>query len=264
MIRRKRSPFRFLIPALLIGGALWYARTWLPERSDHLVPGSIASVSEGVRSAYDGLNGDFRAKVPMDEFTAMFHRMADPDSGKALPAIRQAVVFDSTGPEHPRARFRVAYPPTEAKAEYHFARVEGEWKLQSFTRVVGQWTPVSIPAPAESAPPAPAAVPAPVAAAPAVAKLTDTPSAGKPAPKPAAPAAASSDRFPRHYVIQPGDTLTTVSRHFYGTGRHWRRILEANPGLRERRLRIGRRINIPSPPEPTPSRRDRPAASSAN
>ena len=263
MIRRKRSPFRYLIPALVVGGALWLAQTWLRDRNKRLVPGRIASVSEAVRATYDGLSRDFRAKVPIDEFTAMFHRMADPDHPEALPAIRQASVFDGTGPEHPRARLRVEYPPTEAKAEYHFARVEDEWKLQSFTRAVGEWAPVRV---AESPPAEPPAAPSPD---PGVSKLAEPPRgaeppARQPAPKPAATASAPAGRFPRNYVIQPGDTLTTVSRHFYGTGRHWRRILEANPGLRERHLRIGRRILIPSPPEPAPPRRGHTATSAGD
>ena len=64
----------------------------------------------------------------------------------------------------------------------------------------------------------------------------------------------AATRLPCHYVIQPGDNLITISRQFYGTGKHWRRILEANPGLQARKLRIGRRILIPSLPTHAPGR----------
>lgn len=239
MIRRRRSPLRYLIPALLVGGLLWWAHRWFRAREKPLPPGSIHSVSDAMEEAYGRLGGDFRAKVPTGEFAAMYHRMADPDN-ETLPAIRQASAFDAAGPEPPKARFRVEYPPGAAKAEYHFARVEGIWKLQSFTRVVGAWRPprVDVRAPAPS--------PKPVTATP----VPRPPEPGRPPVEPPAP--APTRQFPCHYVIQPGDTLITISRHFYGTGTRWRRIAEANPGLNPRRLKIGRRILIPSLPDHAP------------
>jgi len=241
MIRRRRSPLRYLVPALIVGGALWWAHSWFFDREAPLPAGRIPSVRDEVREAYSALSGDFRAKVPLDEFTAMFHRMADPDNAESLPRVHQAVVFDTAGPEPPRARLRVEYPPAKARAEYHFAREEGEWKLQSFARVEGQW----------QAPPVASKAPAPAPAAPKPPAPAPRPSPGTPSASPPAPPAR---KFPCHYIIQPGDTLGAVSDHFYGTSQHWRRILEANPGLREKRLRIGRRILIPAPPGHVPPR----------
>ena len=251
MIRRKRSTLRYLLPALLVGGLLWWAHSWFAARDKPLPPGRIATVSDAMEEAYERLGGDFRAMVPAGEFAAMYHRMADPDN-EALPAIRLAAALDASGPEPPRARFCVEYSPTEAKAEYHFARIEGVWRLQSFTRVVGDWRPpkaeAKTPAQAPPQPPPSSPVPRPIDPGPAP----------KPPAAPATtPPPAAGRRFPCHYVIQPGDNLISISRHLYGTGNHWRRIAEANPGLNPRRLKIGRRILIPSLPghaEPQPSR----------
>ena len=57
------------------------------------------------------------------------------------------------------------------------------------------------------------------------------PFAGSPAPAkkdvraPAAPAAAPR---PKTYVVQEGETLTSIARRFYGNGNNWRKIQEAN------------------------------------
>lgn len=243
MIRRKRSPLRYLIPALLVGGLLWWAHTWFARGGRDVHPGKMETVKDTLAATYEQLDPDFRAKVPGGEFAAMFHRMADPES-EDLPAVRQATAFEASGPEPPRARFRVEYPPRKTRAEYHFSRVDGVWKLQSFTRVVGDWQPpvamAKTPAPRPGtstgvapAPPAPGTGVAPGAPTPAV---------------PAVPGA----KFPCYYVVQPGDTLSSISRHFHGTITLWRQILAANPGLNPRSLRIGRRILIPSPPDHRP------------
>lgn len=41
-----------------------------------------------------------------------------------------------------------------------------------------------------------------------------------------APAPAASR--PKTYVVQEGETLTSIARRFYGSGKHWRKIQEAN------------------------------------
>lgn len=50
------------------------------------------------------------------------------------------------------------------------------------------------------------------------------------------------------YELQPGDTLALISSAFYGTPNHWRRILEANPGLAADRLEPGTTIVVPPAP----------------
>lgn len=67
------------------------------------------------------------------------------------------------------------------------------------------------------------------------------PVAGVPVP-PATPLPAGS------YVVQAGDTLAQISAAFYGTTQHWKRILEANPGLDAAALRVGQTIIIPPAP----------------
>ena len=50
------------------------------------------------------------------------------------------------------------------------------------------------------------------------------------------------------YVIQAGDTLAQISAVFYGNMKHWRSILEANPGLEATDLQAGQEIVIPELP----------------
>ena len=64
---------------------------------------------------------------------------------------------------------------------------------------------------------------------------------------PAAPANAPANG-PQPYTIQPGDTLARISAVFYGSPQHWRRIVEANPGLQPENLAVGREIVIPPAP----------------
>ena len=61
-----------------------------------------------------------------------------------------------------------------------------------------------------------------------------------PAPPPTPPAPATIQ-----YVIQPKDTLWSLSKHFLGDGKRWREIMLANPGLDPNKLRVGQTITIP-------------------
>lgn len=49
------------------------------------------------------------------------------------------------------------------------------------------------------------------------------------------------------YVVQPGDTLTSISRKVYGTTGRWQEIFEANRGIlrSENDLRVGQVLRIP-------------------
>jgi phage tail protein X len=241
MTRRKRSRIWYLVTALVVGAILYWAQIWPFQRSEAPPPGSIAAGSDGASDAYDDLSADFRAKVSLTEFADMLHRMTDVGPGDEEPQIRLARATDPTGPERPVVRFEADYPATQVGAEYHFARVEGKWELRSLRLVKGQWKSEATeddtaPEPAKSADKA-------------LERRAEGPPIGRMPPSPPAPAVAV-DGFPREYVIQGGDNLSSISRHFYGTTTYWRRILEANPGLRERRLRIGRKITIPAPPQP--------------
>ncbi|MFP4058654.1 MAG: LysM peptidoglycan-binding domain-containing protein [Candidatus Brocadiia bacterium] len=232
-MRRRRSRLWYLVPALIVGVTLYTARIWPFNRHEAPPPGSITTGGTA-GEAYEQLGEDFRAKVPLAEFATMLGRMTNADQDSELPTIRSAGVSESAGPEPPMAHFEVRFPTTGTDAEYHFARRDGEWELRSFRIVEGGWQ-----APAQGYPP------------PAASAKSPAPKAERAEEKePPEPRPAASRRFPCEYTIQGGDNLGAISRHFYGTTRYWRRILEANPGLREKRLRIGRKITIPVPPEP--------------
>ena len=66
----------------------------------------------------------------------------------------------------------------------------------------------------------------------------------------------------REYVVEKGDAgFWTVSVKMYGTGEHYRRIAEANPGLDSTRLRPGQRLRIPPLPTTGAERVSTPRAS---
>jgi len=48
----------------------------------------------------------------------------------------------------------------------------------------------------------------------------------------------------RTYVIKQKDTLWSVSMMHYGSGRHWRNLVAANPGLDPAALVVGQTIKI--------------------
>lgn len=62
-------------------------------------------------------------------------------------------------------------------------------------------------------------------------------------PQPSNSASAGAET----YSIVAGDTLSGVAHRLYGDPRRWRDILEANPNLDPRRLRVGQTIKLPAP-----------------
>lgn len=67
-------------------------------------------------------------------------------------------------------------------------------------------------------------------------------------PEPSArPATPDPEDVPRTYTVQSGDTLTTISRRFYGTPSRWMDIYQANRDrlASENALRVGQDIRIP-------------------
>jgi nucleoid-associated protein YgaU len=66
-------------------------------------------------------------------------------------------------------------------------------------------------------------------------------SAAPPPPPEAAPPAPA----PRTYVVVEGDTLTKISRKFYGSSARWADILKANHGVNENSLVVGSTLTIP-------------------
>jgi septal ring factor EnvC (AmiA/AmiB activator) len=64
---------------------------------------------------------------------------------------------------------------------------------------------------------------------------------------PAAPAAPAPPPPPKTYVVVEGDTLTKISRKFYGSSSHWEEILDANHDVLkdEKSLVVGSTLKIP-------------------
>jgi LysM repeat protein len=85
------------------------------------------------------------------------------------------------------------------------------------------------------------ALPAPRVATVPLADAAAPPATATPPPAPA-PA--------RTYVVAPGDTLTKISRQFYGSGNHWQRIFDANRNLlpTAEKLEPGQTLVIPPSP----------------
>lgn len=77
----------------------------------------------------------------------------------------------------------------------------------------------------------------PVPAASSRQQAARTPAAGPPAPQ----------DVPRTYTVQSGDSLTSISRRFYGTPSRWIDIYQANRDRlpSENALRVGQEIRIP-------------------
>jgi LysM repeat protein len=63
-----------------------------------------------------------------------------------------------------------------------------------------------------------------------------------PAPAAAAPEAAATKK----YTVQPGDTLSKISAHFYGSPNHYMKIAEANGIANPNLIQVGQELEIPA------------------
>lgn len=90
--------------------------------------------------------------------------------------------------------------------------------------------------------------------------LDVTPAAPIPANEPVAAAQPISDVQPisyttnvptaapaskQKYIVKKGDTLFSIAKASYGTGKDWQKIASANPGLEPAKLKVGQQIVIP-------------------
>lgn len=66
------------------------------------------------------------------------------------------------------------------------------------------------------------------------------------APVSVTPIPATSSAGGGTHTVVKGETLGDISATHYGTTKHWRKIVEANPGLDPARLKIGQVIQIPA------------------
>ena len=123
--------------------------------------------------------------------------------------------------------------------------------------------PVEIPSPPVVEPPAPPQAPEPLTPpAPPVPVAPDPPVAPEPVPvelepepeptpQVVVPEPAADAREPRYYTVKAGDSLTQIAEMWYGSGKHWKVIQEANKSLitNPDNLRVGWRLRIPYPEE---------------
>jgi 5'-nucleotidase len=92
-------------------------------------------------------------------------------------------------------------------------------------------------APVAYAPPSP--VPAPAAQPVVYDAPPPAPAVAQAAPE-AAPAAGG-----KKYKVQKGDTLYSLAKSHYGSGKQFTKIVAANPGLSAETLKAGQTITIP-------------------
>ena len=104
---------------------------------------------------------------------------------------------------------------------------------------------------------------APVAPAPlvptALAQPVD-PEPERPPPRTEPRPVAETERAPdrRVHVVEPGDDLWSLAERYYGEGREWRRIAQANPGVLTGgpdRLQVGWRLVVPEDADDSRRRR---------
>lgn len=69
-----------------------------------------------------------------------------------------------------------------------------------------------------------------------------------PNPQPQAQAAAAGASGSRSYTVKPGDTLSKISKEFYGDANRYQKIFEANRDKLENpdKIRVGQELTIPS------------------
>jgi nucleoid-associated protein YgaU len=147
-------------------------------------------------------------------------------NGKEMTLLRQASISAATEAVELRDQLRQAQGSVGQLAEEN---------AQLRTRLALLGPP---PAPMLASPTRYAPTPPPAA----VAKAAPAPSSATSAAKPAAAAPAA-----RQHVVVEGDTLSKISRRYYGTSERWPEILEANRDiLRDaRNLPMGASLRIP-------------------
>jgi 5'-nucleotidase / UDP-sugar diphosphatase len=86
---------------------------------------------------------------------------------------------------------------------------------------------------------------APAPAHPPVMSLPVEPVAAAPAFEPAPVITETPIAAQRTHSVARGDTLYGLARQYYGDGKQWQRIADANPGINPSALRVGQALVIP-------------------
>lgn len=199
--------------------------------------GNLAAVDEA--NPYYQTGEHLRATGQFSEAVRAFERclVYSPQSTKAH--WQAAAVCAESLHDWPRAvvHYRACVAAasddaTRAKATAALQQVEAQY----YAELAKTYAPP--PPPPVVAPPVAPIVAPPV---PVVAPVASTPVAA------AAPAAPE----PRIHVVKTGDTLTTLARQYYGDGRKWGLILEANRDTLSapEKLHLGQRLIIPPMPD---------------
>ena len=75
-----------------------------------------------------------------------------------------------------------------------------------------------------------------------------TPAEVAPAPAPAVSMPLAGDRYtgalPTSHTVKKGDTLWSIAKYYYGDGKAWQRIADAN-GVQGTGINVGMKLNIP-------------------
>jgi nucleoid-associated protein YgaU len=82
--------------------------------------------------------------------------------------------------------------------------------------------------------------PAPTTPAYAEPTVTATPDASASVAQTSAPSGGG-----QNYVVKKGDTLFSIAKATYGSGKEWQKIVNANPGLAPNTLKAGKTIVLP-------------------
>lgn len=60
------------------------------------------------------------------------------------------------------------------------------------------------------------------------------------------PAPAAANAATQKYTVAPGDTLSKISQHFYGSPNHYMKIAEANGIENPNLIQVGQELKIPA------------------
>jgi len=61
----------------------------------------------------------------------------------------------------------------------------------------------------------------------------------------ATPGVASVPKGKLTHTVQKGDTLWSIAKDYYGDGREYKKIVDANPGLDAAKMKVGQELIIP-------------------